>query len=159
FFRQAFYAELHEQVFQGGAVEGVEVGPGDLAATHLVHRGSVPAAPLVGEGGPVYPQVLRLAELFALPDDTGAPVHHGPEDVESERLHVQSVHHAFLWAGSSPASWSAFTVGTHSLTIGLTLPLALLISLTGYAKVRAKTGPGLWPEPRLLRCRAWPLTS
>src|SRR5919202_1176012 len=66
-------------------MEVVELRPGDLAAPYPVHRGSIPAPPRVGEGGPVHVEVLRSAELLTLSDDGGAPVYNRAEDVEDER--------------------------------------------------------------------------
>src|SRR5829696_10258184 len=84
FFCQTLDAELHEQLFEGGAVEGIERLPGLLAAAHLVHRRLVPRAPGVGEGGPIYVEPLFSTQSYAFPDNTGTPVHYGAEDIESE---------------------------------------------------------------------------
>src|SRR5215210_8937166 len=111
-FRQAFDAELFEQLFEGGAVEGVEVGPWQFAAPDPVHGRSVAAAPLVGEGGPVDIEVLLSAELLALPDHRTAPVHHGAEHVEDERLDDRVVHYTSLCTCRSPAASSATSIAS-----------------------------------------------
>ena len=73
-------------------MKSIEVRPGQLAATHLVHGGLVPPAPSVGEGGPVYVKILFSAELLAFPDYRVTPIHHRTEDIESEGLDIREGH-------------------------------------------------------------------
>src|SRR5215211_735519 len=94
FLGQTHYADLVQQFFEGGAVEGVEVRPGDLTAAHAVHRGRVSAAPGVGEGGPVHVEILFSTQRLALPDYGRAPVHDRTEHVEDKRSKIS--HHPIL---------------------------------------------------------------
>lgn len=73
-------------------MEGVEVRPRDLTAPDPVHGRGVAAAPLVGEGGPIYFEVLLLAQFFSVPDHGASPVNDSAKDVEGEGFHAGDSH-------------------------------------------------------------------
>ena len=104
---QAPYTKPPEQLFEGGAVEGVEVGPTDLLSAYPVHRGRVPAPPGVGESRPVGVETLLLAEFLALPDDAGALVYDRAEHVEDEghRVVVHPTLTPMRLASEAISSW------------------------------------------------------
>lgn len=68
-------------------MQRVDGRPGKLALAHAIHGGRVARAPGVGEGRPVDPEALALAEELALADERAAPVHHRAEHVERQGLH------------------------------------------------------------------------
>src|ERR1700682_3719284 len=63
----------------------VDPRPGQVAATHLIHRRGISGAPAVGEGSPILLDPMASTELLQLADDAGAPIDDGAEHVEGER--------------------------------------------------------------------------
>ena len=71
-------------------MEGVEVGPGQIAVSDLVHIGAVFAAPGVGERAPVAIDALDAAHVGALFGDTGTPIDDGTEHIEDTGPYVEA---------------------------------------------------------------------
>src|SRR5512146_2175054 len=72
-------------------MQGVQVHPGELAAHHPVHVGTILRAPGVRERGPVHCQALRAVQLLALGDDRAAIIYDRAKYIEGERLYVREV--------------------------------------------------------------------
>ena len=89
---EAFDAELPQDMVERHAMQPVEVGPGQLAESHLAHVGPVQAAPLVSQAGPVGMNAALLAELARFSDDARSPVNQRAEDVERQRIDRQVAH-------------------------------------------------------------------
>src|SRR5215831_6460396 len=109
--RKALDAELDQERVEALAMEIVELRPRAPAAADLVHRRLVEPAPGVGELRPVDAETVFLAEGLALADQARAPVHHGAEDIERERLDVLDGHDdssgQMIWRRSRIAPSSA----------------------------------------------------
>ena len=88
-----------EKLVEDHAVEVVDAGPGELAASDAGHRRSVARSPGVGELGPVdVGQTLAVSEHLALSGDAAAPVDNRSEDIEYEGLDFVDQHFR-------PSSW------------------------------------------------------
>src|SRR5579863_2425126 len=87
FFRYATDATLSQQLFQAFAVDIVQWLPRSLSATHLFQRRLIKTAPVICKLGPVNSSdTVGPPKFRAFANDRGAPVHHGAEYVEEERL-------------------------------------------------------------------------
>src|SRR5215472_1374969 len=84
--------ELLQQLDQILAVKVVELDPRALALTHAVHRRLIARSPPVGEGMPVLVVPPRCEAALRLAGDTVAPIHHCPEYIEGQGLHVGERH-------------------------------------------------------------------
>jgi hypothetical protein len=86
------HAELIEQAIEAHPVQGIEIGPGKLAVPDPRQHRLIETSPSIGEGLPVDLQVLGPPEFLAFADDASAPVHHGSEHVEGQRLDLIERH-------------------------------------------------------------------
>ena len=86
-FIQSRDLELLDQLFQRTPVQDVEdhiAALGMLA--HLVHRGGVDCAPAIHQRGPIGLDAAPLGPSGEIIDQAGAPIHHGAEHIEQQRL-------------------------------------------------------------------------
>ena len=82
------HAEFFEQLVERHPVQRVEIGPGQFAGAHLVHRRRIKAAPLVGELLPIDPgDALARGEGFPVRGHGAAPIDHRPENIVYQGLH------------------------------------------------------------------------
>src|SRR6185369_1161842 len=79
-------AEFPEEAVEEHSVKRIQIHPWQFPSPDPVHRRLVAGTPDIGEPGRVDVIALRPAETGYLVDDGGAPVHHGAEHVEGERL-------------------------------------------------------------------------
>ena len=91
-----------EDALEYAPVQAVDIGPGQLARTHLLHRRLVTRAPGVGERGPVGAHAQFLPKLAAFTRDAAAPVHDRAEYVEGERFDCAQSGLEFLRHWSRP---------------------------------------------------------
>src|ERR1700733_7028501 len=61
--------------------------------SHVVHRGGINGAPAVDQGGPVGLDAACFRPFGEIVDQAGAPVDHGAEHIEHQRLHVRNIGH------------------------------------------------------------------
>lgn len=69
-------------------MQGVQLGPRQLAFADFLHGRRIPVAPAVGKAGPVDGEALGLAPSRAFRDDRTAPIDHRSESIEDQRLNA-----------------------------------------------------------------------
>src|SRR5262249_24434244 len=105
---QADDAELRQQCDEVLAMQIVELRPRALAAAHLGHRRLIARPPAVGKIVPVEGITLGCQRRLRLAGDAVAPIYHGAEHVEGQRLYLGSRH-------LSPSSAAGCLLGRISL--------------------------------------------
>ena len=81
--------EARQQLLEVGAMQRIQVRPGQRALAHAVHAWGIPPAPGVGEGGPVDGDALAPGDRVDFCGDRRAPVDHGAEDIEGQGFDVR----------------------------------------------------------------------
>ncbi len=83
---EAVDAETRQDALEIVPVQHVELAERDAAAAHLLHRRLVLVPPGIGEGKPVELVAGRRKNALGLARDAAAPIDHGAEDIEEQRL-------------------------------------------------------------------------
>src|SRR5262245_19504052 len=81
-------SELRQNALEHAPMDDVELDEGNLAGAQLVHARLILRAPGVREGKPVERVSQGAQDRARLARNTIAPIDHGAEDVEHERLHA-----------------------------------------------------------------------
>src|SRR5215472_13883702 len=63
-------------------MQDLQRGPGSLTGADRIHRRLILGAPVVGQPYPVGSEAVVAAESLQLPDQAGAPIDDGSENVE-----------------------------------------------------------------------------
>ncbi len=89
--------QLCQHVVEDHPVQLIDAHPRQLPLAHPVHCRPVAIAPGVRDRRPVHLQILLFSECAAFANDAAAPVHHGTENVESQRANYQGGHGPFFF--------------------------------------------------------------
>src|SRR5450432_1741013 len=80
-----------KEFVQNDTMKLVQVHPGKLSFSNLIHGGRITGTPVIGKLSPVNPQVAGLAPLFCFADQGSAPIHSGAKYIKCKGFHAERV--------------------------------------------------------------------
>src|SRR5215831_18108877 len=83
---QAPETEIGENLVERYSVQLIELGPGELAASHAFHTRVIAGTPGIGEFGAIDVESLSFRKLIDLTGHRRAPIDDSAEGIKDERL-------------------------------------------------------------------------